>query len=311
MRLFPSQRQKRRWDGCVSRLHSQRGQGLSCQEIKEQIMAEVPKLRVEGQNFAESKYRHGKAAGHLYPGEKKRPNVLKRCRHIQDLPGAIVQYGDPEYNGLACWVSDDEVTVAMKMKVRKSYTAADLARLSKLPEDRLQKALDHGSWAGLFSIDTEDRNLPKIDGKWQVGYHIPIFVPGIFEAMVDNIKLVEQYPIIAQSFAEDTIKRIMPLAGNIPVGHGVMRVIPIESAIKDNPDHKEEELISHYVDIADDISVAPCSCRVSRRLMGEGCGHLEQDMCIQFNEGARDFIKQGHGRRISKEECYARSEEHT
>jgi hypothetical protein len=94
-----------------------------------------------------------KPAGHLEPGEKKRPNVLKLCRHIQDLPGAIVQYGDPEYNGLACWVSDDEVTVAMKMKVRKSYTTADLARLSKLPEDRLQKALDHGSWAGLFSID--------------------------------------------------------------------------------------------------------------------------------------------------------------
>jgi NADPH-dependent glutamate synthase beta subunit-like oxidoreductase/NAD-dependent dihydropyrimidine dehydrogenase PreA subunit len=268
-------------------------------------MAEEPKLRVEGQNYAESKYRHGKAAGHLEPGEKKRPNVLKLCRHIQDLPGAIVQYGDPEYNGLACWVSDDEVTVAMKMKVRKSYTTADLARLSKLPEDRLQKALDHGSWAGLFSIDTEDRNLPKIDGKWQVGYHIPIFVPGIFEAMVDNIKLVEQYPIIAQSFAEYTIKRIMPLAGNIPVGHGVMRVIPIESSIEGNADTSEDEKISHYVEQADDISVAPCSCRVSRRLMGEGCGHLEQDMCIQFNEGARDFIKQGHGRRISKEECYA------
>jgi len=268
-------------------------------------MAEEPKLRVEGQAFAEEKYRQGKVGGHMEPGEKKRPNVLKLCRHIQDLPGAIVQYGDPEYNGLACWVTDDEVTVAMKMKVRKSYTVADLARLSKLPQDRLQKALDDGSWAGLFSIDPEDRNLPKVDGKWQVGYHIPIFVPGIFEAMVDNIKLVEAHPIIAQSFAEYTIKRIMPLAGNIPVGHGVMRVVPIESSIKDNPDHKEEELISHYVDIADDISVAPCSCRVSRRLMGEGCGHLEQDMCIQFNEGARDFIKQGHGRRISKEEAYA------
>ena len=268
-------------------------------------MAEEPKLRVEGQQFAEEKYRKGKVGGHMEANEKKRPNVLKLCRHIQDLPGAIVQYGDPEYNGLACWVTDDEVTVAMKMKVRKSYTVQDLARLSKLPMDRLQKALDDGSWGGLFSIDPQDRHLPKVNGQWQVGYHIPIFVPGIFEAMVDNIKLVEAHPIIAQSFAEYTIKRIMPLAGNIPVGHGVMRVIPIESAIKENPDHQVDELISHYVDIADDISVAPCSCRVSRRLMGEGCGHLEQDMCIQFNEGARDFIKQGHGRRISKEEAYA------
>jgi NADPH-dependent glutamate synthase beta subunit-like oxidoreductase/formate hydrogenlyase subunit 6/NADH:ubiquinone oxidoreductase subunit I len=162
--------------------------------------------------------------------------------------------------------------------------------------------------ADLISIDPEDADLPLIDGKRQLGYHIPIFVPGIMEAMVDNIKLVEEHPIIAQSFAEYTIKRIMPLAGNLPIGHGVMRVIPIESAITD--DLKSgvagiDESISHYVEIAEDISVAPCSCRVSRRLMGEGCGHLEQDMCIQFNEGARDFIKQGHGRRISKEECYA------
>ena len=111
----------------------------------------------------------------------------------------------------------------MKMKVRKSYTVQDLARLSKLPMDRLQKALDDGSWGGLFSIDPQDRHLPKVNGQWQVGYHIPIFVPGIFEAMVDNIKLVEAHPIIAQSFAEYTIKRIMPLAGNIPVGHGYFR----------------------------------------------------------------------------------------
>src|SRR5574344_429358 len=134
-------------------------------------MADDVKLRTDDQKYAEERYRKGKAGGHLEPGEKKRPNVLKLCRHIQDLPGAIVQYGDPEYNGLACWVSDDEVTVAMKMKVRKSYTTADLARLSKLPEDRLQKALDHGSRAGLFSIEPVARKLPQIDGKWKVGYH--------------------------------------------------------------------------------------------------------------------------------------------
>jgi hypothetical protein len=102
----------------------------------------------------------------------------------------------------------------------------------------LEKALDDGSWAGLFSIDPK---TAIAEGRWQtsVGYHIPIFVPGIFEAMVDNIKLVEAHPIIAQSFAEYTIKRIMPLAGNIPVGHGVMRVIPIASAIKGHPNAKE------------------------------------------------------------------------
>lgn len=268
-------------------------------------MAEDAKIRVEGQSYAEEEYRQGKKPGHMAEGEKKRPNILKLCRHIQDLPGAIVQYGDPEYNGLACWVSDEECAVAMTMKLRKHYSVPQLVKMTKMPLEKLNPILDHAAWGGLLSIDPEDRDLPQIDGKWQVGYHIPIFVPGIFEAMVDNIKLVEEHPIIAQSFAEYTIKRIMPLAGNIPTGHGVMRVVPIASALEGIDGVSEDEKIAHYVEQAEDISVAPCSCRVSRRLMNEGCGHLEQDMCIQFNEGARDFIKQGHGRRISKEEAYA------
>jgi hypothetical protein len=145
-------------------------------------MAEEPKLRFEGQKYAEDRVSKGKAGGHMEPGEKKRPNVLKLCRHIQDLPGAIVQYGDPEYNGLACWVSDDEVTVAMKMKVRKSYTVADLQRLSKLPMDRFQKALlDHGSWAGLFSIDPK---TAIAEGRWQISGRLSYsnFRPGHFRS---------------------------------------------------------------------------------------------------------------------------------
>jgi NADPH-dependent glutamate synthase beta subunit-like oxidoreductase/Fe-S-cluster-containing hydrogenase component 2 len=269
-------------------------------------MADETKLRLDDQKFAEDRYKNGPKKNALPEGMPKRKNVLKLCRHLQDLPGVVVQYGDPEYNGLACWVSDDEVAVAMKMKLRKHYTVPELMKMTKMSKEKIEPILDHTSWAGLLSIDPEDPDVPLgPDGKRQLAYHIPIFVPGIFEAMVDNIKLVEAHPIIAQSFAEYTIKRIIPLAGNLPVGHGVMRVIPIASSVAGDPELKEDEKIEHYVEQAEDISVAPCSCRVSRRLMKEGCGHLEQDMCIQFNEGARDFIKQGHGRRISKEECYA------
>src|SRR5574344_1184534 len=98
-------------------------------------MAEETKLRGE-QAYAEQEYREGKKAGHMEAGAKKRPNVLKLCRHIQDLPGAVVQYGDPEYNALACWVSDDEVRVAMTMKLRKHYTIEQLAKMAKMPLDK-------------------------------------------------------------------------------------------------------------------------------------------------------------------------------
>jgi NADPH-dependent glutamate synthase beta subunit-like oxidoreductase/NAD-dependent dihydropyrimidine dehydrogenase PreA subunit len=267
-------------------------------------MADQPELRLD-QKFAEDEYKNGPKKASLPVGETERTIITKLCNHIQDLPGVHVIPGDPEYNALACCVSDDEAKIAMTMKLRKHYSVPELAKKNHLSVEEISPILDHASWLGLMSVDPEDRDLPLLEGKRQLGYHIPIFVPGIMEALVDNVPLVEANPIIAQSFAQYTIKRIIPLAGNLPIGHGVMRVVPISSAIANDPKAQDNEKIEHYIDTADDISVAPCSCRVSRRLMGEGCGHLEQDMCIQFNEGARDFIKQGHGRRITKEEAYA------
>lgn len=38
--------------------------------------------------------------------------------------------------------------------------------------------------------------------------------------------------------------------------------------------------------------------------MGEGCGHLEKDMCMPLNEGAEFYIRTGRAREISKEEAY-------
>jgi NADPH-dependent glutamate synthase beta subunit-like oxidoreductase/Fe-S-cluster-containing hydrogenase component 2 len=269
-------------------------------------MADAPKLNTEDQHFAEARYKDGAHKNSLPAGEKERKIITRLCNHIQDLPGVHVVPGDPEYNALACCVSDEEAAVVMKMKLRKHYSVPTLVKMTKMNEKDLLPLIDHLSWMGVLTVDPVDPDVePGPDGKPQPGYHFTIFVPGIMEALVDNIALVEQHPIIAKSFADYTIKRIIPLTGNLPVGHGVMRVIPIESSIKDNPDHKEYEELSHYVDSATEITVAPCSCRVSRRLMNEGCGHLEQDMCIQFNDAARHFIQTGRGRQITKEECYA------
>ncbi|MCI2069315.1 MAG: FAD-dependent oxidoreductase [Bacilli bacterium] len=264
------------------------------------------KLRTDDQHFAEAKYASGKKKNSLPEGEKPRKWILKVCNHIQDLPGVHVIPGDPEYNALASCIEDEECKVVLKMKLMKHYSLGTLMKMTKLQADKLQEMLKHMCYVGLLCFDPVD---PEVelggDGKKQAGYWYTIFVPGILEAMVNNVANVEKHPIIAQSFSEYTIKRIIPLAGNLPTGRGVMRVIPIESAIKDDPKHTKAEEISHYVDSATDISVAACSCRVSRRLMNEGCGHLEQDMCLQFNEAARDFIETGRGRRISKEEANA------
>ena len=45
-----------------------------------------------------------------------------------------------------------------------------------------------------------------------------------------------------------------------------------------------------------------CSCRRSRRILGEGCGHLEDDMCIGVGDMADYIVETGKGRYIDIDE---------
>ncbi len=58
------------------------------------------------------------------------------------------------------------------------------------------------------------------------------------------------------------------------------------SAIENNTKTASYDEIATLIENATAISVGPCSCRRSRRLMGEGCGHLEEDMCMYLNDNA-------------------------
>ena len=86
---------------------------------------------------------------------------------------------------------------------------------------------------------------------------------------------------------------------------GVMRVIPVESAIKSENHVPTSDELHGYIDGAWKIAVTGCSCRRVRRIMGEGCGHLEEDMCIMLDRAADFQIKSGHGHEITKDEAYA------
>ena len=65
------------------------------------------KVRVSDQKFAEDYYKDGKRKGQEL-GKPKRKWILKACNHIQDLPGVVVGYGDPEYKALECVMTDEE-----------------------------------------------------------------------------------------------------------------------------------------------------------------------------------------------------------
>lgn len=230
---------------------------------------------------------------------KLRPKIVKLCKVIGGLTGMInkIDENAPEYYSLAPILTDDEADVAIAAGLRKERTVEYLAKKVGKPEKEVQKLAEHLAWIGVFRVSKD----PK-DGKDR--YFMQIFAPGILEMMVNNKEILAKYPQVGKAFEEYTRLRISSLAPMLPDGYGMMRVIPVEDSIKDIPDAHPYEKLSYYINKYDIFSVSPCSCRSSRRVIGEGCGHLEEDMCIQMGKGAENYIRTGKARQITREEVY-------
>ena len=226
-----------------------------------------------------------------------RPAILKLATYVSLQCGTYtgVTPNDPEYKILDCCLTDEMAKVAMGLRVRKDVTAAEVSRRVHMDIDVVTRCLDRLGELGFC-------RYAKKDGV--ENYYLPIWVPGIMEMMVGNSENVEKYPVIAECFEEYTRRRIAPLAPYVPVGQGMMRVIPVESAIQSESRRVSNDEIHRIVDNSTAIAVTDCSCRRTRRLMGEGCGHLEKDVCIFFNSSAEYHIRSGHGREIDRKECY-------
>ncbi|MEG1805374.1 MAG: FAD-dependent oxidoreductase [Clostridia bacterium] len=208
----------------------------------------------------------------------------------------------PEYYSLACCVSDEQADVAMAIELRKPKTAEEIAKRCGKSLEETYKICCELSDLGVCKQYTED-------GKEL--FMVQIFAPGILEMMVGNRENLAKHPEIGKAFEEYTRTRIANLVPMLPQGASMMRVIPIESAIDGNSMAIPYEKISYYLDKYDIFSVSPCSCRTSRRVIGEGCGHLENDMCVQMGSGAEYFIKTGKARQITRkeaEEIFAKAE---
>jgi len=122
------------------------------------------------------------------------------------------------------------------------------------------------------------------------------------EMLVNNQTLLKEHPEVGRAFEEYTRIRMANMAPMLPNGYGLMRVVPIESSIKDIPGVCDYDKLSYYLNKYDTFSVSPCSCRAARRSIGDGCGHLEEDMCIQMGKGAEHYIRTGRARQVSREE---------
>ena len=232
--------------------------------------------------------------------------VCKHNQKIMDLANMIGRknpakngylWDDPEYVILEAGIDDDMADIALAMGYFTKRTAAEMAKITGKPE-----AFCHEQMMKLAEYGTSFVN--KIDGV-DTFWHAESWIPGVMEMIVNSLEVVKKYPIVC--YAMEAYGRVRgPLsAGMFPPGIGLMRVIPIEMSIDGSSRRASYEELSKYLNENTVFSCSPCSCRTNREIMGEGCGHLKEDMCIQMGHAAEYYIRTKRGREITREEAVA------
>ena len=211
-------------------------------------------------------------------------------------PGKGYAWDSPEYIILEPGIDDDMAEVGLAMGYFTKRTAPEMAKIMGKSE-----AYCHEQMMKLAVYGTTFVNVINgVDTFW----HAESWIPGIMEMVVNNLDNVKKYPVVA--YAMEAYGRVRgPMsAGMFPPGIGLMRVIPIESTIDGSSRRADYEEISKYLNENTIFSCSPCSCRTDREAMGEGCGHLKEDMCIQMGHAAEYYIRTGRARAITREEAF-------
>ncbi len=206
-----------------------------------------------------------------------------------------ILYGDPEYMILEPVVTDDMADVGMFLGFRQKRSAAEIAQMSTLELKFVTEQLLLLADAGVCFVN----EIEGVDYFWT-----DLWVPGIMEMMANHPTNVQNFPQIAEAFNNYGIVRGAKTVGNFPVGVGLMRVIPIEMTISGETRRASYEEVSKYLNDNDKFCVSDCSCRTVRKSMGEGCGHLSEDMCIQMGHAAEYYVRTGRAREITREEAF-------
>lgn len=260
-------------------------------------------------------------ANHKHDKEPSK-KIIALGKKITDVAAHMiggVKVEDPEYWGLAEIITEEMAEVGLAMKKRTPYTFAELCKLNKIDkagEEKFQKLLDEMSYIGLLEYDYGyhyDHN-GRTQDQTERRYILPMFVPGSaelfnMEELPDGSNpRLRDHPDVASFFERMTF---IPLAGITqmvpPGGAGIgMHVIPVEKAISMENQSVDLEHLSYWLKKYEGhIGVGRCSCRASRKVLGEGVADDDYGWCIGVGDFADYCRETGKGHDITYEEAMA------
>ncbi len=227
-----------------------------------------------------------------------RENLIKLCEKINDGHYKITP-DCAEYRVFEKWITDEQISVMLAMTSMKPAFVPIIAKKAGLSVKRTREVLHEITDIGLVVQVV----VPKVGLEI---YLLPPYTPGVFEFLLINEKFCLKHPEIAYAFHQHATTSQIEHAPNTPMGAGIMRVIPIESAIPADAQKIDNERCSKYIeDNEGHLSITPCQCRRVRKLMGEGSGDMDEGLCIFMGHVGDMFNRSGKGRPCSVAEAKA------
>ena len=225
-----------------------------------------------------------------------RENLIRLCQKINGGHYTITP-DCAEYRLFEQWITDEQIAVMLAMTDMKPAFVPIIAKKAGLPVKRTKEILHEITDIGLVVQVV----VPKVDLEI---YLLPPYTPGIFEFLLINEKFCIAHPEIAYAFHGHATVSQIEHAPNTPMGAGIMRVIPIESAIPADAEHIDNERCDKYIEANEGhMSITPCQCRRVRRMMGEGSGDLDEGLCLFMGHVADMFNRTGRGKPVTVAEA--------
>lgn len=196
----------------------------------------------------------------------------------------------PEYWGLAAVMTDEQAELALKMDKRKPISAEKLAKRAHMDVEKCRAMLDEMCEIGILEYNFHNDQHEK-------RYVLNIFVVGMIENYILNNDLIEEKPEMGEFFHQMGYLPLRSIAGMAPPGGAGLgfRVVPVEKAIPSGSQAIPTDRLSYWLNTTDKYAVMPCVCRRAMRLRGEGCGELEEEICIAVGDYAEYIVETGRG----------------
>jgi electron transport complex protein RnfB len=220
---------------------------------------------------------------------RKKDDIYRRlAKHLDDLPaGFPATKNGVELRILRRLFTEEEAAMAVLLSVLAEGPESVAVRAG-LPAAETARRLEEMSRKGLIY-----RHPDKGEG---FRYSANQYVIGIWEYQVnrlepDLVRDMDEYMdtlLMEGSWKRTPQLRVVPVMEAIPVRHEVLA----------------HEMAEEMVCTHDRFLIAPCICRRERKMVGEGCGKLEE-ACLIMGGGVEYYEQNGIGRRIERDEALA------